>query len=124
MSGGAPRVLLVEDDDLQRFTTGMLLEDRGYRVEAVGSLAAARAALGGEPYDLVMLDVNLGDGLGTSLLPLLRCEHPGTSVALLSGDPRDARREAVELLLVKGGETARMLDRIDEALAARAASLF
>ena len=44
MSGGAPRVLLVEDDDLQRFTTGLLLEDRGYLVEAVGSLAAARAA--------------------------------------------------------------------------------
>ncbi len=71
---GAIRVLVVDDNDLQREVVADVLASEGYdvRVAATGSeaLASARAT----PPDVVILDLMLPDTDGASVLASLRCD--------------------------------------------------
>jgi DNA-binding response OmpR family regulator len=80
------RVLLVEDDpDLASAVREYLTGD-GYAVDAVASLAAARACLPA-PYASVVLDVGLPDGNGLDFLPLLaRLPDPPAVLVLTARD--------------------------------------
>lgn len=70
----ALRVLVVDDNDLQRDVVADLLASEGYdvRVAATGAeaLDAARAA----PPDVVVLDLMLPDTDGATVLARLRCD--------------------------------------------------
>jgi DNA-binding response OmpR family regulator len=81
------RVLFAEDDAGNRIAMEALLSDEGFVVDTVASFAEARARIfaRGARYDLAILDVHLGDGTGTALLPELRERHPGVKVFCLSG---------------------------------------
>ena len=48
--------------------TAAHLAERGFVVDAVGSVAAAREALAGADYDAMVLDMGLPDGSGASLI--------------------------------------------------------
>ena len=61
------RILLVEDDKNLSFITKRLLESRGYEVFAALTLAQARELLQKKQFDLILLDMMLPDGEGTSL---------------------------------------------------------
>jgi DNA-binding NtrC family response regulator len=61
------RVLVVEDELLLRKQVVAELERLNVEVEAAGTAAAARRLLKEQAFDLVLLDVNLPDGLGTDL---------------------------------------------------------
>jgi len=65
---GAPRVLLVEDNDVNRIVAEGLLRKLGLRTDAVGNGVEALAALERETYDLVLMDVQMPvmDGLEAS----------------------------------------------------------
>ncbi len=63
-----PQILIVDDEEGIRETLTAILEDEGYRVRAVESAAAARGALAGNDFDLVLLDVWLPDTDGLTLL--------------------------------------------------------
>lgn len=63
-----PLVLFVEDEPhLQRVLT-RVLQESGYRVQAVGTVAAAVAAALAERPSVLVLDVNLPDGTGWGVL--------------------------------------------------------
>jgi DNA-binding NarL/FixJ family response regulator len=82
------RVLLVEDHDLIRLGTGMLLESLEVRcqIRPCKSLDEARTACRDEgPFDLVLLDLNLIDSKGLQGLRTLRDEFPGQQIAVLTG---------------------------------------
>ena len=97
------RVLLVDDSEANRLTLGSLLEDEGHQVELASSVAEGRDALQhpDAAYDLVLLDLHLGDGLGTKLLPVVRARLPSARVVLISGSieehelPRDSAFDGV-----------------------------
>ena len=61
-------ILIVDDEDTFRSNTEEFLTARGYEAKGVSSLAEAREALKRGDGDVVLLDVNLGDGYGPSLL--------------------------------------------------------
>jgi len=61
-------ILLLEDELLLRKRLTAYLEKEGAEVTAVGTVAAARAAVEGIALDAALLDVNLPDGRGTDLL--------------------------------------------------------
>jgi two-component system, OmpR family, KDP operon response regulator KdpE len=69
----AARILVLDDDPVNRSLIEAILtraDDgsiRGATLHAAGSLAEARAILGSEAIDLVLLDVHLPDGLGLDL---------------------------------------------------------
>lgn len=57
-------VLLVEDQAIVALNQRMILEQNGYRVLTAGSgEKAVGIACGGEPIDLVLMDIDLGSGM-------------------------------------------------------------
>ena len=124
-------VLLVEDDRELRGTLRGALEVEGYRVHAAASLADARALLAhaGQTHgiDLVLLDLNLPDGDGETLLAALRRER-GTPIIVISA--RHGEQPKVRLLdagaddyLVKPFSLAELLARMRVALRHRGTAL-
>ena len=79
------RVLVVEDEAPMRDLVAAELGERGFAVSAAGDLAAARALLGGEEFDVVLLDVRLPDGDGIGLLREIRAEPEAPEVIVLTG---------------------------------------
>jgi len=83
------KVLLVEDHDLVRLGTSMLLESMGdvrCAITPCRSLDDARTACReAGPFDLVLLDLNLPDAKGLQGLKTLRDEFPSLSIAMLTG---------------------------------------
>jgi DNA-binding NarL/FixJ family response regulator len=89
MEAPEKRVLLVEDHELIRLGTGLLLESLGgvrCEIKPCRSLDEARAACRDDgPFDLVLLDLNLIDSKGLQGLRTLRDEFPSQSIAVLTG---------------------------------------
>jgi DNA-binding response OmpR family regulator len=86
-----PRILLVEDDPVSRTFLAAAAAGLPARVEAVDSCADALRSEHAAPCDLWLIDSNLPDGNGASLLATLR-EHARATPALAhtaSGDPAD-----------------------------------
>jgi len=82
-------VLLIEDHDLVRLGTCVLLDsidDIACSVVQCKTLDEAQQLLrGGRTFDLVLLDLNLGDSKGLQGLRSLREEFPPLPIAVLSG---------------------------------------
>jgi DNA-binding response OmpR family regulator len=96
------RALLVDDDVSNRTALAWLLEDVGFSIDVAGSLAEARQKLG-PALALIVLDLHLSDGLGTSLIADARARAPQAKIALLSGTGTEASAGA-DLSLTKGAE--------------------
>ena len=83
------KILLVDDHDLVRFGTTMLLESLDEvrcAITPCRSLDEARTACREQgPFDLVLLDLNLPDAKGLQGLRTLRDECPHIKFAMLTG---------------------------------------
>src|ERR1700733_484468 len=83
------KVLLVDDHDLVRFGTSLLLEslaDVQCQITPCRSLDEARTACRDSgPFDLVLLDLNLPDAKGLQGLRTLMDEYPKSPLAMLTG---------------------------------------
>jgi DNA-binding NtrC family response regulator len=62
-----------------------MLRDAGYEVREAETLAAANAVLDRSEADIVLLDVQLPDGYGPSLLDRINREMPGLPVIVVTG---------------------------------------
>ncbi len=67
-----PRILLAEDEPSLQLALGDTLADEGYGVTIAGTVADALRALGEATPDLVLCDLRLPDGDGTSILHAVR----------------------------------------------------
>nr|WP_171012476.1 MULTISPECIES: response regulator transcription factor [unclassified Sphingomonas] len=121
------RVLLVEDDEpLRRLLTDQL-NARGYSVQSVADGRAAIAAVGGDPFDIVILDRMLPFIDGVDVLRWLREQEVMTPVILLTALGRLPERvEGLEAgaddYVVKPFETDELHARIRALLRRRQAS--
>src|SRR6185503_4368911 len=83
------KVLVVDDHDLVRYGTGLLLEslsEISCEISQCRSLDEARTALlEKDPFDLVLLDLNLPDAKGLQGLRTLLDQFPKVSFAMLTG---------------------------------------
>jgi len=83
------KILLVDDHDLVRYGTSMLLESLGearYAITPCRSLEEARTACREHgPFDLVLLDLNLPDAKGLQGLRTMLDEFPKQPFAMLTG---------------------------------------
>jgi len=80
-----PHLLIVDDEQGIRQSLSGVLEDEGYRVTRAADMAACRAAMQGESFDLVLLDVWLPDGDGLDLIAELRNHAAAPAVVMISG---------------------------------------
>lgn len=78
-----PRVLVVDDSDLQRDVLADLLGSEGYDVEVAATAAEAIAAARRTPPDVLVLDLLLPDADGASVLAALREEPSLGSMRVL-----------------------------------------
>jgi response regulator RpfG family c-di-GMP phosphodiesterase len=63
-----PRVLVLDDQKEVQLIVAAMLKRRGVPCDTAGSIAEARAQLAHRLHDIMILDVNLPDGTGLSLL--------------------------------------------------------
>lgn len=66
------RILIVEDDSGIVLGLKYSLEQEGFRVDAVGTIKAAKQNFDNNKYDLIIVDVNLPDGDGYSFCKVIR----------------------------------------------------
>lgn len=83
-AGGAPTILIVDDDQALRETLADFLTAEGYAVTEASSLQAARAEIDSSPPSLVLLDLNMPGGDGLPLAAELRA-RTNIPVIIVSG---------------------------------------
>ena len=88
------RILLVEDDDVLRDVVLKSLLAAGHRVDVAARLDDARHLWRVQPFDAVLLDLNLPDGSGLSALRDARARGDRTPVMVLTARDRTEERIA------------------------------
>lgn len=81
------QVLVVDDDPLVRRVVVRMVEQLGFVAVGVEGLTAARVALAGGPIDLVLCDVDLGDGTGVDLAAELLADGKPPVVLMSGSEP-------------------------------------
>ena len=87
------RLLIVEDDRMIGESLQRALRLEGYAVDWVRDATAAAGTLASERFDLVLLDLGLGQADGLDVLRALRARDDATPVIVLTA--RDARGDRV-----------------------------
>ena len=104
-----PRVLHVEDDADLHLVIRKMVGD-SFDFELASTLAEARARVGLERFDVVILDLALPDGSGWDLLPEIRACQPDARVVILTGtDMSVDEARKVESVLLKTKVSPRQL---------------
>ena len=122
----SPRVLVVDDEPLIRWSISETLAERGYEVVERGDADGARMAVGeDEPFDVVLLDYRLPDSDDLSLLASIRQTSPAAQVILMTAFGRpDVVRGALDLgayrVINKPFEMQAIADLVAQAYAAGA----
>ena len=88
------RILLVEDDNVLGSVMLRSLQDAGHRVDRAVSLAEARHYWRVQPFDAVLLDLNLPDGSGLAALREARARNDRTPTLVLTARNRTDERIA------------------------------
>jgi CheY-like chemotaxis protein len=80
----APRVLVVDDSTVARRALVKKLEGR---FEVVEAASKAEACSVGDAFACAVLDLELGDGLGTEVARALHATRPGLPIAFFTSEP-------------------------------------
>ena len=99
------RILLVEDDAVLRAVVRRSLADAGHRVDVAASVAEARHFWSVQPYDAVLLDLNLPQDAGQG-------SAPASGLTLLRAARARGDRTPV-LVLTARGRTQERIDGLD-----------
>jgi len=109
------KLLLVEDDPVISRTLAISLPLRGLQLETSGTLAEAKQKLAKSSFDLVILDVDLPDGLGFDLCQELRLTQPHLPILMLTA--RTDEESAVEGITVGADDYIRKPFGLEELVA-------
>ena len=97
------RVLVVDDEELVRDLTVLVLERAGYDVVSAASARQALELLEAHSIDLVVSDVVMPDLTGVELLAEMRERWPDLPVVLMTGGSPEPERTAKALELGAAG---------------------
>ena len=84
----APHVLVVDDDQRIRDLLSRFLMENGFRVTPAGDANAARSALRGLAFDLVILDVMMPGENGISQSTGSKASKPASTITFRSPSSR------------------------------------
>jgi class 3 adenylate cyclase len=119
-------ILVVDDESSARTTLALLLAHRGHRVEQADGVTAAVRELQARPFEVVITDLRMPDGVGLEVLNAAKTHCPDANVILLTAYPAwESAKEAMRLgafdYFEKGQEPDGLFRRIDSALEDNAA---
>ncbi|QJD81467.1 response regulator [Spirosoma rhododendri] len=90
------RVLIIDDEsDICLLLSG-LLRKLGYIPTCAQFIEEGRQCLSTQQYDAIFLDLNLPDGLGFDLLPVIREDQVNARVIMISAFDGQAERRRAE----------------------------
>jgi len=78
-------LMILDDDGPFRTRLGRALEQRGFTVETVETVAEARAKIRINPPAFAVLDMRLEDGNGMDIIDLLHERRPDSKMVMLTG---------------------------------------
>ena len=119
------RVLVAEDNPVNRKVTARLLERAGFQATLVESGEDALDALAQESFDTVLLDINMPGISGLDVVKLYRMgalDQPRIPIIALSADATVETKEAalaagIDIYLTKPVEPGRLIATIEAAMA-------
>ena len=96
------RILIIDDEEDIRESLETLLSLEGYIVELAPLANAGLRCMEESTYDLVLLDLTLGDTDGLQVMRLLRKRQPGVALILLTGADRTVLASAQRVAELSG----------------------
>jgi CheY-like chemotaxis protein/CHASE3 domain sensor protein len=120
LSRGVRRVLIVEDNDVQREAVSKLLTSHDVETVSAGTAAECLALLKDQTFDCMVLDLSLPDASGYSLLETIsqNSAHSFPPVIVytgrvLSADEEQKLRRYSKSIIIKGAKSPeRLLDEV------------
>jgi class 3 adenylate cyclase len=95
---GGVRLLVVDDNELNRDMLSRRLGGRGFAVEVAEDGERALLRVGQQPFDLVLLDVMMPGLSGIDVLRRLRERWPESELPVIMATARDSTEDVVEAL--------------------------
>jgi CheY-like chemotaxis protein len=123
---GVVKVLLVDDDEVVRWTLGRVLEQNGFDITVAASVPQALKLISSESYDVLLTDLHMpGAGDGLTVVSAMRHANPKAITLLLTAFPEmESAARAILLqadqILVKPMEVSALVEVIKQRLASGA----
>jgi sigma-B regulation protein RsbU (phosphoserine phosphatase) len=92
------RILVVDDNEMNRDMLSRRLARRGYDVQCAEGGQEALDRLGAEPFDLVLLDIMMPGVDGMEVLERVRAEHAPGDLPIIMATARDESTDIVSAL--------------------------
>jgi DNA-binding NtrC family response regulator len=80
-------ILIVDDEDTLRESCASVLGVEGFDVSVCGRGSEAEQVIRRRPYDIMLLDLHMGQVSGMDLLKVCLEVHPETLIIIMTGDP-------------------------------------
>ncbi len=113
------RVLIVEDDDMDRLLLESILEAPGHELSLASNGDEARLLYLEERFDVVVTDLHMAPGHGLELIQALTASDPEASIIAVSGTGTAqldmARSLGARLAFAKPVDPQRLIDAVEEA---------
>ncbi len=118
------KILVVDDERPVRMMLEAALRAQGYRVECAANGTHAIEILNVEEFDLILLDLQLGDKDGIEVLREAKALYPGTEVILLTAHGSinsaiSALRHGAFDYLLKPAQVSDIRERVERGLGQR-----
>lgn len=127
MTSSVPRLLVVDDDEMNRDVLSRQLVRRGYQVDVAHDGLHALERCSGTRYDLILLDIMMPRMNGIEVVRQLRDEHPRSDLPILMVTAKSDSADVVEALslgandyIVKPFSFAVVAARVEAALSVSA----
>jgi CheY-like chemotaxis protein len=99
----APRILLVDDNEMVRETLTKILESGGFVVSPAANVNEALKLIGSDPFDALLSDLHMpGAGDGLTVVSAMRHFNPKAVTIIFSGYPE--MKEAAAAILLQADE--------------------
>lgn len=116
------RILIIDDDEVARLTTGAMLEADDHEVAYAPNGQVGISMYAGQPYDVVVVDLIMPVKSGVRTIRELRVMDPGARVIAMTGAAPEDLAVAAELgavhSLIKPIDAERLRAMVDSLLQA------